>query len=174
MKNIVPAGRAHVFWNKLANIEAKKAAALPLEHHPKVATVAGAARWTRATLRTNIRSSWKNFPQRQNLPLPAPSLGLPPALSLPRPVLARLLAARSGHGDFAKYHKRFGHTPATIHCRCGARTSPTHFFFCRYSRQRHLLEWHNGLLTLQEILPGSTPRPDVPRDTRELEVARDE
>ena len=164
MENIVHAGQAHVLWvpghagvmgNKLADIEAKKAAALPLERHPKEATAAGATRWTRAALRTDIWNSWMSFPQRQDLPLPALGLGCPPILSLPRPVLARLLAARSGHGDFAKYHECFGHTFASIHCRCGARTTLTHFFFCRHSRQRHLLEWHKGLLTLQEILTTS-------------------
>ena len=164
MENIVPAGRAHVLWvpshagvvgNKLADIKAKKAAALPLERHSKAATAAGAARWTRAALKADILKSRKSFPQRQDHSLSAPGPGCPPALSVPRPVLAWLLAARSGHRDFAKYHERFGHTSATIHCRCEARTTPTHFFFCRHSRQRHLLEWHNGLLTIQEILTTS-------------------
>ena len=149
MEDIVSADWAHVLWvfghagvagNELADIEAKKAAALPLERYPKEATAAGAARWTQAALRTDIRNSWKSFPQCQDLSLPAPDLDCLPTLSLLRPVLAWLLAARSGHGDFAKYHKRFGHTLATIHCRCGARTIPTHFFFCRHSRQKHLLE----------------------------------
>ena len=52
MEDIARTGQAHVLWvpghagvmgNELADIEAKKAAALPLERHPKEATAAGAA-----------------------------------------------------------------------------------------------------------------------------------
>ncbi|XP_077661359.1 uncharacterized protein AFUA_7G08210 [Aspergillus fumigatus Af293] len=53
------------------------------------------------------------------------------ALRLPRHLLGRILAARTGHGDFADYHERFNHEDAHLHCRCGARKSPVHFFFCR-------------------------------------------
>ncbi|RAL60615.1 hypothetical protein DID88_009933 [Monilinia fructigena] len=38
------------------------------------------------------------------------SIAEPPELRLPRTLLHRLLAARTAHGDFAQYHRRFGHT----------------------------------------------------------------
>ena len=85
-------------------------------------------------------------------PLPEPS----PILSLPRQALARLLAARSGHGDFASYHERFGHEDAVIRCRCGARTTPTHFIFCRINLTRSLLEVHKDKLLLVTDLLSTT------------------
>jgi hypothetical protein len=54
----------------------------------------------------------------------------PAELKLPRPLLARILAARTGHGDFAGYHERFNHEDAHLLCCCGVRKSPIHFFFC--------------------------------------------
>lgn len=55
----------------------------------------------------------------------------PPELTLPRRLLHHLLAARSGHGDFAAYHRRFHHDDAILECECGRETSPTHFVCCR-------------------------------------------
>jgi len=40
-------------------------------------------------------------------------------VSFKRATLHRLLAARSGHGDFAAYHERFGHTASNNQCSCG-------------------------------------------------------
>ncbi|KAM4067566.1 RNase H domain-containing protein [Hirsutella rhossiliensis] len=54
------------------------------------------------------------------------SLGCPPELHTKRQHLHHLLAARSGHGDFADYHERFNHEEARIECSCGRRKSPTH------------------------------------------------
>ncbi|RAL62915.1 hypothetical protein DID88_004756 [Monilinia fructigena] len=47
------------------------------------------------------------------------SIAEPPELRLPRTLLHRLLAARTAHGDFAQYHRRFGHTDAELNCLCG-------------------------------------------------------
>lgn len=55
----------------------------------------------------------------------------PPELALPRRLLQKLIAARSGHGDFADYHRRFKHTDAKLKCVCGLEASPTHFVRCR-------------------------------------------
>lgn len=60
----------------------------------------------------------------------------PNELHLPRHLLGRILAARTGNGDFADYHKRFNHEDAHLHCRCGAKKSPVHFFFCRIVKRR--------------------------------------
>ena len=54
-----------------------------------------------------------------------------PELALPRGLLHNLLAARSGHGDFAAYHRRFQHDNANLLCVCGQEKSPTHFVRCR-------------------------------------------
>lgn len=55
----------------------------------------------------------------------------PPELALPRRLLHKLIAARTGHGDFAAYHRRFHHSDANLECTCGLETSPTHFIRCR-------------------------------------------
>lgn len=44
------------------------------------------------------------------MPLPPEEpWNLPAELALPRRTLHALYAERSGHGDFASYHARFGH-----------------------------------------------------------------
>ena len=60
----------------------------------------------------------------------------PEELQLIRPLLGRILAACTGHGDFADYHERFNHEDAHLLCRCGARKAPLHFFFCRLAKRR--------------------------------------
>jgi ribonuclease HI len=55
---------------------------------------------------------------------------------LPRWVLGRLIAARTGHGDFEAYHERFHHKTSLDMCSCGKRKSPIHFFFCPRARKR--------------------------------------
>ncbi|KAI9034981.1 ribonuclease H family protein [Aspergillus affinis] len=60
----------------------------------------------------------------------------PAELKLPRHLLARILAARTGHGDFAAYHERFNHEDAHILCRCGARKISIHFLFCYIAKRR--------------------------------------
>ena len=56
----------------------------------------------------------------------------PPELALSRRLLHGLYAARSGHGDFATYHRRFNHHDANLECRCGQEKSPTHFVRCSF------------------------------------------
>lgn len=55
----------------------------------------------------------------------------PPELCLPRRLLHELIAARTGHGNYAAYHRRFQHKDATLECICGKETSPTHFIRCQ-------------------------------------------
>ena len=71
--------------------------------------------------------------KRWNLPCE----GKPMELELPRASLHRLLAERSGHGDFAAYHRRFNHDESSITpCRCGEEKSPGHFVECREARTK--------------------------------------
>ncbi|RAL63124.1 hypothetical protein DID88_004206 [Monilinia fructigena] len=50
---------------------------------------------------------------------PPPSYAAPPASS-----------RRTAHGDFAQYHRRFGHTDAELNCLCGYAKTPEHLVFC--------------------------------------------
>lgn len=57
---------------------------------------------------------------------PPPELGF-----MSRKNLGLLLAARSGHGNFASYHNRFKHVGADTSCSCGQDRSPEHPFYCK-------------------------------------------
>lgn len=77
-------------------------------------------------------------------------LKTPPELTLPRAALHTLLATRTGHGNFAWYHRRF-HPQAEVQneCECGEDTAPEHIVHCRKSRQRWNAE--AGRLSLDPI-----------------------
>ncbi|RAL58458.1 hypothetical protein DID88_005162 [Monilinia fructigena] len=64
------------------------------------------------------------------------SIAEPPELRLPRTLLHRLLAARTAHGDFAQYHRRFGHTDAELNCLRGYAKTPEHLVFCEISQRK--------------------------------------
>lgn len=68
----------------------------------------------------------------------------PSELALPRNLYHYLLAARSGHGDYAAYHRRFNHEDANLHCVCGQETSPTYFIRCRRNAY-HMRKLRKGL-----------------------------
>ncbi|CCU77445.1 reverse transcriptase [Blumeria hordei DH14] len=55
---------------------------------------------------------------------------------LNRRALRALIAARSGHGDLAQYHRCFAHEDALMTCSCGEKKSPDHFFYCSIGRNR--------------------------------------
>ncbi len=70
---------------------------------------------------------------------PAPRKG-PKELQIARSSLARLVAARTGHGDFAAYRQRFAFADgdnSRNRCSCGALKKPEHFFYCRIARRRY-------------------------------------
>ncbi|KAM4061058.1 reverse transcriptase (RNA-dependent DNA polymerase) [Hirsutella rhossiliensis] len=95
-------------------------------------TYANIKRQAKAAARRDFQDWWAaGAPSSyKSLELKA-SLGCPPELHTKRQHLHHLLAARSGHGDFADYHERFNHEEARIECSCGRRKSPTHPFYCR-------------------------------------------
>ncbi|POS82856.1 hypothetical protein EPUL_005389, partial [Erysiphe pulchra] len=55
----------------------------------------------------------------------------PPELALSQRLLFHLLAIRTGHGDFATYHRRLKHVDPNPECIRGQETSPTYFIRCR-------------------------------------------
>ena len=88
-------------------------------------------------------------------------------LTLPRRVLARLLQARTGHGDFVGYHKKYGHQGFAARCGCGHDKTQEHMAHCRTVRQigrdawpkqlwhmdgRHQIQRFNPQETLKKIL----------------------
>jgi len=59
------------------------------------------------------------------------SLKARPALGVPRASLSWWLAARSHHGDFASYHKRFNHEDVHLFCSCKHEKTPEHYAYCK-------------------------------------------
>lgn len=64
----------------------------------------------------------------------------PPELGLPRATLHRLLALRTGHGDFSWYHTKFKHEDAKLDCSCGSPKTPEHLVHCK-KVFRYLYNW---------------------------------
>ncbi|KAI0996781.1 Protein disulfide-isomerase [Podosphaera aphanis] len=112
--------------------------ACDLESQNTEASVARASSLLEERYRQAFAAYWeRNAPKRyQDLHIGV-SPRLPPELFLPRRILGKLLAARSGHGDFADYHRRFNHNNAELYCSCGQEKSPEHLFFCRHIRRDH-------------------------------------
>ena len=52
-------------------------------------------------------------------------------LDLPRSTLHRLLAIRTGHGDFDWYHTKFKHDDVVLNCSCGKKKTLDHLVHCR-------------------------------------------
>lgn len=77
-----------------------------------------------------------------------------PELSLPRGSLRRLLAARSGHGDFAQHQECFNHEDALLFCFCGQHKTPQHFYHCHKGRRAAQHPWTG--LACNEVLGTKT------------------
>lgn len=71
--------------------------------------------------------------------LPYKPYKAPDQLDLDRPVLAKLLAIRTSHGDFAWYHTKFRHEDAELSCTCGKLKTPDHIVHCKLTRKRFRL-----------------------------------
>lgn len=124
-------GHKGIAGNERADALAKEASGLPAENTET--TVAQSKKILQELYQERLELYWSQHASRRYLDL---GIGmnsqLPPEISLlPRRSLGRLLAARSGHGDFAECHRRFKHTEADLYCSCGQEKSPEHPFSCQ-------------------------------------------
>ena len=102
-----------------------------------MATLAAARTLLRNTIQDRLTQWWHKEAPTQYTDLGIRfGRGAPPELKLPRRILGYLLQCRSGHGDFAAYHRRFNHPFADVLCECGQEKSVVHFAFCRSARLR--------------------------------------
>ncbi|RAL58019.1 hypothetical protein DID88_009097 [Monilinia fructigena] len=74
-------------------------------------------------MKTSLSAGYKEWSPKYNTKEPK-------ELTLPRAVLHRLLAMKTGHGDYAAYHQRFDHQNNKLECSCGSAKEPYHFFKC--------------------------------------------
>lgn len=132
---------ASIVGNEAADKSAKDGCQLPTPDDLAF-TYAGLKRWAKESKTQASRNLWRNLLLQH---LGYEKLGIisaptrPKELALPRATLGRILAARSGHGDFADYHERFNHENASNYCRCGRRKAPLHCFFCHIAKRRSRL-----------------------------------
>ncbi len=125
--------------NDIADTEAKRYAGnLPIiSTNEEIHTLAYARRAVRKMQDHEWVNDWKKGGKSQALKSylelglePTSKAKLMPEMALKREVLGWLIAARSGHGHFADYHKRLGHEEEDIYCKCGQRRSKSHPFSC--------------------------------------------
>ena len=103
--------------------------------HPPQASLAHINREAKAFAFRTFTERWAVLCPRQYADLEIAPHPRPPELRLPRPLLGKLYAARSQHGDFAAYHEKFGHQDAQRDCSCGKPKTPVHFYFCKRGRK---------------------------------------
>lgn len=148
----VPPGLVQVHWipghtgiegNEQADIQAKRGARSTPQTNPPPTRHAWARRTLKEEFWQRFQSFWAGNAPQQYQDLSISLDKQPHELSFPRATLGRLLAARSGHGDFAQYHERFGHEDAKLECSCGSQKTPHHFYFCRKGHKASPHPWGN-------------------------------
>jgi len=129
-------GHEGVPGNEAADALAKAGAELPIPLS-KALTVAGVKRRARELGRKAWTDWWKEgtTERYKELGLTKAYTTCPPALSLPRRTLQRLIAARTGHGDYRWYHTKFKHADNPPYS-CGEVRTPTHMVYCQKARRR--------------------------------------
>ncbi|EED11975.1 conserved hypothetical protein [Talaromyces stipitatus ATCC 10500] len=129
-------GHAKIPENEAADLAAKEgAASIPPAPHKSL--YASLKRYAKTQSLSAAQSQWQKVaPQSyQDLEITT-SPKRPGKLQLNRLDLGRIIAARTGHGDFADYHERFNHDDAYLLCRCKAQKASLHFFFCYIAKRR--------------------------------------
>lgn len=129
-------GHAKIPENEAADLAAKQGAA-STSSPPHKFSYASLKRYAKARALTAAQTLWQSeAPQTyQDLGITT-SPKRPGELHLNRLDLGHIIAARTGHGDFADYHEQFNHDDAHLICRCGTQKAPLHVFFCRIAKRR--------------------------------------
>jgi ribonuclease HI len=145
-------GHVDISGNEEADKMARQATEHPENGLPTY-SLAVAKRQVKTRITKEFTDIWSiNAPTRYK-ELSIPLSAHPPELSLPRYALGKLYAARSGHGDFAEYHRRFKHDDAELYCSCKRLKTPEHFFFCKKGkRATRRADWHQPRNTIPELL----------------------
>lgn len=104
----------------------------PRSHYPTVSGIKSDARritrdaaqnwWSRSS--EGLSARYRRWGLRYEIKAPL-------ELSLPRSTLHRILALRTGHGDFRWYHRKFKHVDAKLVCGCGMEKTEEHLVHCR-------------------------------------------
>ncbi|APA10088.1 hypothetical protein sscle_05g048580 [Sclerotinia sclerotiorum 1980 UF-70] len=123
-------GHLDIPGNEIADKAAKEGTKLPFPLNP-ICTLASLKRMIRTRANKADEQLWNTVSPQYYKDLQFNHTSNTDTLSLKRATLHHILAIRSQHGDFAAYHERFNHTTAHVHCSCGKRKTPLHFFFCK-------------------------------------------
>ncbi|KAJ6437988.1 (S)-coclaurine N-methyltransferase [Purpureocillium lavendulum] len=130
-------GHTNIPGNEQADALAKAGTSQP-EPVDALPTLAYLRKVARRRPKDAFKAWWEaSAPQQYRVLDLDATTGCPPELTLPRPLLHHLLAARTHHGDFADYHERFKHEDARLTCSCGRQKEPKHLFYCRKIPPRH-------------------------------------
>lgn len=106
---------------------------------PETNTVAAIKRIARTKIHMLAQQWWQaNIPEEyQRMDLCDFPRKAPAELHLPRTLLHRLIAARTGTGDFAAFHTNLDRPERIRPCGCGGTRNPTHIFYCRAIPKQH-------------------------------------
>ncbi|KAI1000484.1 hypothetical protein K3495_g7710 [Podosphaera aphanis] len=133
-------GHVGIPGNEIADALAKSACTTQSPILPT--SIARAKRDVKARYQSHVSAYWQ-----ENAPTRYKDLGInlnakisPELASLDRRTIGLLIAARTRHGDFADYHRRFHHEDALLECTCREEKTLDHFFFCQLGRLRARLD----------------------------------
>ncbi|KAM4067487.1 reverse transcriptase (RNA-dependent DNA polymerase) [Hirsutella rhossiliensis] len=109
-------GHTNIPGNEQADALAKAGTSQP-EPVDALPTLAYLRKVARRRPKDAFKAWWEvSAPQQYKVLDLDATTGCPPELTIPRPLLHHLLAARTHHGDFADYHERFNHDDARLTC----------------------------------------------------------
>jgi ribonuclease HI len=145
-------GHCGIAGNEAADAAAKEGTALPADNTTGQ-TLAAAKRAAKEATFKAFSQVWATGAPQRYKDLCIRIKKRPAELQLPRYALGKLYAARTGHGDFAAYPRRFRHPDANLECSCSKEKAPLHFFFCSKGRAAaRKAGWKRTRQTLDRLL----------------------